>query len=150
MRQEHEPVAEEAGWLSLFQPRDRTRVRAWLNGVLEARIDDILEVRGASAGQWLEIRAAPRDDPDAGLVVIALDISAQKWREDLLTFGAIHDPMTGVHNRIALLERMELALAQKQGGLADLETEEQRSRREQAIAQLGNYISMLRDTTTTS
>jgi hypothetical protein len=47
-------------------------------------------------------------------------------------------------------DQLEFALAQKLGGLADLENEEQRSRREQAIAQMGIYVSMLRNTTTTS
>ena len=112
LRPEDEPAAEDAGWLTLFQPRDRERVRAWLNGVLEARRGDSIEVRGGSTDQWLEIRAAPTDDPASGLVVVALDISEQKWREGLLTFGAIHDPVTGLHNRLALLEHMELALAQ--------------------------------------
>jgi diguanylate cyclase (GGDEF)-like protein len=103
---------EDPDWLSPFLPRERDRVQAWLNGVLRNGSSDTLEVRGDSADQWLEIRAAPNDDPESGLVLIALDVSAQKWRESLLTFGAIHDPVTGLHNRIALLEHMELALAQ--------------------------------------
>lgn len=47
-------------------------------------------------------------------------------------------------------DQLESALAQKRSGLGDLENDEQRSRREQAIEQLGTYVSMLRDTTTTS
>jgi hypothetical protein len=45
-------------------------------------------------------------------------------------------------------DQLEVALAHERDGLAELENEEQRSRREQAIEQLANYASMLRDTTT--
>jgi hypothetical protein len=47
-------------------------------------------------------------------------------------------------------DRLESALAQKRGGLADLENEELRSRRAQAIDQMATYIAMLRDTATSS
>ena len=47
-------------------------------------------------------------------------------------------------------DQLDSALAHKREGLAELENEEQRSRREQAIAQMATYASMLRDTTTTS
>src|SRR5436853_4389591 len=77
LRRDDQQVGEGAEWLSVLRARDRARVRAWLNGVLEARVDDTLEVRGGAADQWLEIRAAPGDDPDGGLIVIALDITAQ-------------------------------------------------------------------------
>lgn len=47
-------------------------------------------------------------------------------------------------------DQLDHALAHKRLGLAELENEEQRSRREQAIEQMATYASMLRDTTTTS
>lgn len=47
-------------------------------------------------------------------------------------------------------DQLDLALAVERDGLAGLENEDQRSRREQAIDQMANYVSMLRDTTTTS
>ena len=47
-------------------------------------------------------------------------------------------------------DQLASALAQKREGLAELENAEQRSRREQAIEQMATYVSMLRDTTTTS
>ena len=47
-------------------------------------------------------------------------------------------------------DQLDSALAHKREGLSELENEEQRSRREQAIEQMANYVSMLRDTTTTS
>ena len=47
-------------------------------------------------------------------------------------------------------DQLDSALAHKREGLFELENEELRSRREQAIEQMANYVSMLRDTTTTS
>jgi hypothetical protein len=47
-------------------------------------------------------------------------------------------------------DQLDFALAYKREGLAQLENEEQRSRREGAIEQMANYVTMLRDTTTTS
>ena len=47
-------------------------------------------------------------------------------------------------------DRLESALAQKREGLAELENDALREQREQAIEQMATYVSMLRDTTTTS
>jgi hypothetical protein len=47
-------------------------------------------------------------------------------------------------------DQLDHALAYKRVGLAEVENEEQRARHEQAIEQMANYVSMLRDTTTTS
>jgi hypothetical protein len=47
-------------------------------------------------------------------------------------------------------DQIDQTLAVKRECLYELENEEQRSRREQAIDQMATYVSMLRDTTTTS
>jgi hypothetical protein len=47
-------------------------------------------------------------------------------------------------------DQLDHALACKRVDLAEVTNEEQRSRHEQAIEQMANYVSMLRDTTTTS
>ncbi len=47
-------------------------------------------------------------------------------------------------------DQLESALAQKREGLAELRNDAQREQREQAIEQMATYVSMLRDTTTTS
>jgi hypothetical protein len=47
-------------------------------------------------------------------------------------------------------DQIDSTLAYRRERLAELENEEQRSRREQAIDQMATYVSMLRDTTTTS
>ena len=47
-------------------------------------------------------------------------------------------------------DQIDQALASERVGLAHVDNDEQRSRHEQAIEQMANYVSMLRDTTTTS
>jgi hypothetical protein len=47
-------------------------------------------------------------------------------------------------------DQIDQALASERVGLARVQNDEQRSRHEQAIEQMANYVSMLRDTTTTS
>jgi hypothetical protein len=47
-------------------------------------------------------------------------------------------------------DQLEHALAHKREGLAELESEAERACHEQAIEQMANYVTMLRDTTTTS
>ena len=47
-------------------------------------------------------------------------------------------------------DQLASALAQERDCLSGLENAEQRSRHEQAIEQMDTYVSMLRDTTTTS
>ena len=47
-------------------------------------------------------------------------------------------------------DQLDHVLASKRVDLARLDNEEARSRHEQAIEQMATYVSMLRDTTTTS
>ncbi len=47
-------------------------------------------------------------------------------------------------------DQLASALAQERDCLSELENVEQRSRHEQALEQMGAYVSMLRDTATTS
>jgi hypothetical protein len=47
-------------------------------------------------------------------------------------------------------DQLDHVLASKRVDLASVDNEEVRSRHEQAIEQMSNYVSMLRDTTTTS
>jgi hypothetical protein len=47
-------------------------------------------------------------------------------------------------------DQIDQALASERVGLSGVENDEQRSRHEQAIEQMASYVSMLRDTTTTS
>lgn len=58
------------------------------------------------------------DDPAvAGLVLTARDISEHKRVEDMLTYEASHDPLTGLANRTLLCDRLARALADGREGL---------------------------------
>ena len=98
-------------WLSVFNAAERGVVRARLQDVLDSGRPATLAVQGNANGQWLEVRMVRLDAPEEGLLVVALDISDQKEREALLSFDALHDPLTGLHNRTALLEHIRMALA---------------------------------------
>jgi len=100
-------------WLTLFQTDERPRVSAYVRTALRTGRPAVLEVRGDTIGQWLELRVTParQAQGDTGLLVAALDITIHKHREALLAFDALHDSLTGLHNRMALLERTAQALA---------------------------------------
>jgi diguanylate cyclase (GGDEF)-like protein/PAS domain S-box-containing protein len=101
-------------WLSLFEERDRSYVRDVLAGALHSGRELAVEVRTASGDRWLELRAAPSDEPDEhALVVVAFDATDRKRAEARLVFDATHDPLTRLHNRTALIEYTDLALARR-------------------------------------
>lgn len=97
-------------WVELFEAEDQERVRDTIRTVLANQRSEKLEVRAGSGDQWLEVRIAP-DEWRSGVYVVALDITERRHREALLNFYAIHDPLTGMHNRVALLEHVRSALA---------------------------------------
>jgi diguanylate cyclase (GGDEF)-like protein/PAS domain S-box-containing protein len=108
------PAAGPTTWLSLFDERDRSLVRDMLIDALHTGCESADVVRTASGDRWLELRAAPSDEPDElALVVVAFDVTARKRAEARLMFDATHDPLTRLHNRTALIEYTEVALARR-------------------------------------
>ena len=101
-----------ADWLRVFGADDRPRISSQLREAMRTGGRATVQARAAATGRWFELRADARrqgQDP-AGLVVVVLDIRAHKAREAALAFDALHDPLTGLHNRVALIERTEQAL----------------------------------------
>ena len=99
-----------ADWLTVVEDDERPRVTARLRRTLRSRQPAALEVRGAADGQWLELRVAAAG---SGLLVTLLDRTEQKDREESLAAEAVHDPLTGLLNRVALLQRTEQCLARQ-------------------------------------
>ena len=102
-----------ADWLRVFEADDRPRISSQLHQAMRTGGRANVQARVAATGRWFELRAdANRRGRDGvGLVVVVLDIRAHKAREAALAFDALHDPLTGLHNRVALIERTDQALA---------------------------------------
>jgi len=105
--------ADGPDWLRVFEADDRPRIGSRLREAMRTGGRASVQARTAVTGRWFELRAdAKRQGSERdGLVVVVLDIRGHKAREAALAFDALHDPLTGLHNRVALLERTEQALA---------------------------------------
>jgi diguanylate cyclase (GGDEF)-like protein/PAS domain S-box-containing protein len=103
-----------AKWLASFDERDRSHIKDVLLSALHTGRELAVEVRAGSGDRWLELRAAPSDEPDEhALVVVAFDVTERKRAEARLVFDATHDPLTRLHNRTALIDYTDLALARR-------------------------------------
>jgi diguanylate cyclase (GGDEF)-like protein/PAS domain S-box-containing protein len=80
-----------------------------------APFNERVEVQGTDPPLSLEVSAARLGD---GLVVTFRDVTALRHTEERLAFLATHDPLTGLANRPLLVDRLEHALARRQGALA--------------------------------
>jgi excisionase family DNA binding protein len=83
-------------WLQLIDPVESRRLIALLTDAARAGGSVTIEVQGR-AGQWFEMYSAPAGDihGDGGLVLMIVDVSARKHREELLAFEAAHNALQG-------------------------------------------------------
>jgi diguanylate cyclase (GGDEF)-like protein len=97
---------------------------AWLQGVDNELRDRLLEVlRGRKAAicqelvttyrrreRWTELHATGGGRPDAAALILHIDITERKETELDLEHRATHDPLTGLPNRVLLVDRLTHAL----------------------------------------
>jgi diguanylate cyclase (GGDEF)-like protein/PAS domain S-box-containing protein len=72
--------------------------------------------------RWFHTRLAPElggDESVERVLVVSRDVTERKAAEQQLTYKALHDPLTGLPNRVLLLDRVGLALdrLERTGGL---------------------------------
>ncbi|MFC7533924.1 diguanylate cyclase domain-containing protein [Actinoplanes sp. GCM10030250] len=119
----YEPEALAGRGVDEFmQPEDVIDAHTWLHDVVQssgARTGRReLPLRRADGSEvYVEaIAAAQTEDPALGVAVLSLrDVSARRALEEELTRRANTDPLTGLANRALFNERLDAALAGRQG-----------------------------------
>lgn len=104
-----------------IHPADRVRVREASEARLTAKKTLDLEFRlllSDSTLRWVRMQAAWSYDEQLGHDVIvgtAIDVTARRLAEESLEYGASHDSLTGLINRAAFLDKVDIALKQANG-----------------------------------
>lgn len=113
---EHAPTLET--WVSLIHPEDRERVVGALEDAHVCRKEtrQSMEFRVPQkngAHHWVEMRwiCMCVENQAMRLVGSIVDITEKKKLEKELTFGALHDSLTHLPNRVLLNERLSQALS---------------------------------------
>ena len=105
-----------ANFVDVVHPDDVNRVAVALaKAIATPRVTDSFEFRASHAdGTWRHLHATANtmvDDAVGGLVISARDVTDRKRLEDRLVHQALHDPLTGLPNRVLLRDRLAHALA---------------------------------------
>ena len=68
-----------------------------------------------TAERWFLLRIARLAEPTAGAVISHVNITRRKKAEQALERRAVHDPLTGLANRILFTQRLDHALTPREG-----------------------------------
>ncbi len=103
-------------WLDLVHPEDRpAAAEGWEVAAKEGReLSRQVRLSGLAEERWVACRLArltPRRGIDTGWVGSFEDVTAHRRLEAELARRALHDPLTGLPNRVQFLERLQEALA---------------------------------------
>ncbi|AFZ65788.1 diguanylate cyclase domain-containing protein [Deinococcus peraridilitoris] len=105
-------------WLLQVHPEDRAEVHAALRTVSNgARLDVTYRTMSGPQQRWLRLTGAAQgtgNQPSLGGAQI--DLTEQHEREARLRRGAYQDPLTGLPNRVLLIEQLEEVLAEVRSG----------------------------------
>lgn len=99
--------------LDLIAPGERQRGAALLSA---ARTTGALLVDTVRLPDGGVVEVALHDLPEVGLLVEAWDVTARDARERDLRERSLHDPLTGIANRVLLLDRLEWAMTTRRRG----------------------------------
>ena len=105
-----------ANFVDVVHPDDVNRVAVALaKAIGTPRVTDSFEFRASHAdGTWRHLHVTANtmvDDAVGGLVISARDVTDRKRLEERLVHQALHDPLSGLPNRVLLRDRLAHALA---------------------------------------
>ncbi|WP_336921704.1 diguanylate cyclase domain-containing protein [Aquipuribacter sp. SD81] len=104
-------------WRELLHPDDSLRLRAVLDRLADDGLETAeVEVRHRVPGQgllWTQVHLSLLPDSDGGTSVVAqvVDVHEQRAARERLSRLALHDPLTGLSNRVHLTEEVDRLLA---------------------------------------
>lgn len=107
-------------WLGLVHPSERDRFRAVLDTVVDhrrGRINQVFRLHGGDGHfLWLLLKARPIVGSNGEVMRCTgtiTDVTDEKAAEERLLQDAVYDNLTGLPNRLLLLDRLETALARR-------------------------------------
>lgn len=113
------PGSELLGRTDRELGRDEAFLAVWeagLNGVLETGEGRAVEFSFGSGPEWrgfqaqLAVHRATDDGPAIGVVASTREVTELRRAQDRLAHQAVHDPVTGLANRVLLMDRLGQSL----------------------------------------